>query len=83
MVGDVFTSVASNYDLMNDLMSAGLHRLWKERLSFNAIYGPCCLTTLLMGFYFYLHCMTILTCFMSLHHLHFSDWFQSCIPFLV
>lgn len=32
MVGDVFTSVASNYDLMNDLMSAGLHRLWKERL---------------------------------------------------
>ncbi|KAJ7957245.1 2-methoxy-6-polyprenyl-1,4-benzoquinol methylase, mitochondrial [Quillaja saponaria] len=32
MVGNVFTSVASNYDLMNDLMSAGLHRLWKERL---------------------------------------------------
>ncbi|KAL1833096.1 hypothetical protein ACET3Z_002747 [Daucus carota] len=32
MVGNVFTSVSSNYDLMNDLMSAGLHRLWKERL---------------------------------------------------
>ncbi|KAK7349124.1 hypothetical protein VNO77_06232 [Canavalia gladiata] len=32
MVGDVFTNVASNYDLMNDLMSAGLHRLWKDRL---------------------------------------------------
>ncbi|XP_027344846.1 2-methoxy-6-polyprenyl-1,4-benzoquinol methylase, mitochondrial [Abrus precatorius] len=32
MVGDVFTSVASNYDVMNDLMSAGLHRLWKDRL---------------------------------------------------
>ncbi|KAK7389506.1 hypothetical protein VNO78_24612 [Psophocarpus tetragonolobus] len=32
MVGDVFTSVASKYDLMNDLMSAGLHRLWKDRL---------------------------------------------------
>ncbi|XP_074332364.1 2-methoxy-6-polyprenyl-1,4-benzoquinol methylase, mitochondrial-like isoform X2 [Apium graveolens] len=32
LVGNVFTSVASNYDLMNDLMSAGLHRLWKERL---------------------------------------------------
>ncbi|KMT01911.1 hypothetical protein BVRB_9g209350 [Beta vulgaris subsp. vulgaris] len=32
MVGNVFTSVASNYDLMNDLMSAGLHRLWKDRL---------------------------------------------------
>ncbi|XP_034711850.1 2-methoxy-6-polyprenyl-1,4-benzoquinol methylase, mitochondrial isoform X1 [Vitis riparia] len=32
MVGNVFTSVASSYDLMNDLMSAGLHRLWKDRL---------------------------------------------------
>lgn len=32
LVGDVFTSVAANYDTMNDLMSAGLHRLWKERL---------------------------------------------------
>ncbi|KAL9150357.1 hypothetical protein ABFS82_12G163100 [Erythranthe guttata] len=32
MVGNVFTSVASSYDLMNDLMSGGLHRLWKERL---------------------------------------------------
>lgn len=31
MVGEVFTKVASNYDLMNDLMSAGMHRLWKER----------------------------------------------------
>ena len=25
----VFDSVAPNYDLMNDLMSGGLHRLWK------------------------------------------------------
>lgn len=32
MVGNVFSSVASNYDLMNDLMSGGLHRLWKDRL---------------------------------------------------
>ncbi|QCE02133.1 2-methoxy-6-polyprenyl-1,4-benzoquinol methylase, mitochondrial [Vigna unguiculata] len=32
MVGDVFTSVASSYDFMNDLMSVGLHRLWKDRL---------------------------------------------------
>jgi len=32
MVGNVFSNVASNYDLMNDLMSAGLHRLWKDRL---------------------------------------------------
>ena len=28
-VRGVFDSVASNYDLMNDLMSMGLHRLWK------------------------------------------------------
>lgn len=32
MVGNVFTNVAANYDLMNDLMSGGLHRLWKDRL---------------------------------------------------
>ena len=29
-VGEVFSSVATRYDLMNDLMSAGLHRLWKR-----------------------------------------------------
>jgi demethylmenaquinone methyltransferase/2-methoxy-6-polyprenyl-1,4-benzoquinol methylase len=29
-VADVFHSVASKYDLMNDLMSFGLHRLWKR-----------------------------------------------------
>ena len=29
LVGRVFTSVASRYDLMNDLMSLGVHRLWK------------------------------------------------------
>jgi demethylmenaquinone methyltransferase/2-methoxy-6-polyprenyl-1,4-benzoquinol methylase len=28
-VADVFDSVATRYDLMNDLMSAGLHRVWK------------------------------------------------------
>ena len=28
-VGDVFSSVADKYDVMNDLMSLGLHRLWK------------------------------------------------------
>ncbi|CAA3006844.1 2-methoxy-6-polyprenyl-1,4-benzoquinol methylase, mitochondrial [Olea europaea subsp. europaea] len=32
MVGNVFTSVSSSYDLMNDVMSGGLHRLWKDRL---------------------------------------------------
>lgn len=32
LVKDVFSSVADQYDLMNDLMSAGVHRLWKRRL---------------------------------------------------
>jgi demethylmenaquinone methyltransferase / 2-methoxy-6-polyprenyl-1,4-benzoquinol methylase len=31
-VNEIFASVASRYDLMNDLMSAGLHRLWKRRM---------------------------------------------------
>jgi len=30
LVGDVFDSVSHNYDLMNDLMSFGIHRLWKK-----------------------------------------------------
>ncbi len=30
LVGNVFSSVASKYDLMNDLMSFGIHRLWKR-----------------------------------------------------
>ncbi|MHA6645158.1 bifunctional demethylmenaquinone methyltransferase/2-methoxy-6-polyprenyl-1,4-benzoquinol methylase UbiE [Mesorhizobium sp. A623] len=30
LVNDVFHKVAKRYDLMNDLMSAGLHRLWKD-----------------------------------------------------
>ena len=29
-VGEVFKSVAGNYDLMNDVMSLGLHRIWKR-----------------------------------------------------
>jgi len=29
-VEDVFDSVANNYDVMNDLMSLGIHRLWKR-----------------------------------------------------
>ena len=30
-VGAVFSSVAARYDLMNDAMSGGMHRLWKDR----------------------------------------------------
>lgn len=30
LVAKVFSSVASKYDLMNDLMSVGIHRLWKK-----------------------------------------------------
>ena len=36
LVNDVFHSVAQRYDLMNDLMSAGLHRVWKN-LMINAL----------------------------------------------
>jgi demethylmenaquinone methyltransferase/2-methoxy-6-polyprenyl-1,4-benzoquinol methylase len=31
MVGEIFSSVASSYDLMNDAMSGGAHRLWKDQ----------------------------------------------------
>jgi len=37
-VAGVFTSVASKYDVMNDLMSAGLHRVWKRfAISFSGV----------------------------------------------
>src|SRR3954468_14485878 len=39
LVNDVFHSVAQRYDLMNDLMSGGLHRLWKEAM-INALNPP-------------------------------------------
>ena len=32
LVDEVFHKVANRYDLMNDLMSAGMHRLWKEAM---------------------------------------------------
>ena len=31
LVGEVFSSVAAKYDIMNDAMSGGMHRLWKDR----------------------------------------------------
>jgi demethylmenaquinone methyltransferase/2-methoxy-6-polyprenyl-1,4-benzoquinol methylase len=39
LVDDVFHAVAGRYDLMNDLMSAGLHRAWKDVLV-NAVNPP-------------------------------------------
>jgi ubiquinone/menaquinone biosynthesis C-methylase UbiE len=29
-VGDVFNNVAKHYDIMNDAMSLGIHRCWKD-----------------------------------------------------
>ena len=39
LVQKVFSDVANNYDLMNDIMSFGAHRLWKK--SFIDIVNPC------------------------------------------
>lgn len=39
LVNEVFHSVARRYDLMNDLMSGGLHRVWKD-LMINALNPP-------------------------------------------
>jgi demethylmenaquinone methyltransferase/2-methoxy-6-polyprenyl-1,4-benzoquinol methylase len=36
----VFSSVAEKYDIMNDLMSGGMHRLWKRRLFATAAVKP-------------------------------------------
>jgi ubiquinone/menaquinone biosynthesis methyltransferase len=44
-VNEVFSSVSKNYDLMNDLMSFGLHRLWKRE--FVAMIDPSPSTKLL------------------------------------
>lgn len=40
LVKDVFDSVASRYDIMNDLMSGGLHRLWKRHTVDQAAVRP-------------------------------------------
>lgn len=44
-VKDVFASVATNYDRMNDAMSLGVHRWWKHVFvrTVNAQKGECCL----------------------------------------
>lgn len=38
MVGKVFSSVAESYDIMNDAMSLGIHRCWKD--TFVRMVGP-------------------------------------------
>ncbi|KAJ3016603.1 2-hexaprenyl-6-methoxy-1,4-benzoquinone methyltransferase [Thoreauomyces humboldtii] len=40
LVGKVFGSVASSYDVMNDVMSAGIHRLWKDHYMRTLAPGP-------------------------------------------
>ncbi|KDB19302.1 ubiquinone/menaquinone biosynthesis methlyltransferase UbiE [Wolbachia endosymbiont of Glossina morsitans morsitans] len=38
LVKEVFDSVASRYDTMNDIMSLGMHRLWKDKMVNSAFY---------------------------------------------
>jgi demethylmenaquinone methyltransferase/2-methoxy-6-polyprenyl-1,4-benzoquinol methylase len=40
LVREVFDSVAGNYDLMNDLMSLGVHRVWKREFAASSGIGP-------------------------------------------
>ena len=40
LVAGVFSSVASSYDLMNDLMSLGIHRIWKRYFTATAQVKP-------------------------------------------
>src|SRR5205814_4674584 len=40
LVRGVFTSVARLYDLMNDLMSGGIHRLWKSAMIGSLMLRP-------------------------------------------
>ncbi|KAJ3278002.1 2-hexaprenyl-6-methoxy-1,4-benzoquinone methyltransferase [Borealophlyctis nickersoniae] len=40
LVGQVFGNVASKYDLMNDVMSGGVHRLWKDHFIRTLAPGP-------------------------------------------
>ena len=38
LVNDVFSGVANNYDIMNDVMSLGIHRIWYGRY-WEAFFG--------------------------------------------
>lgn len=40
LVGGVFSNVAKNYDIMNDFMSAGIHRLWKNTFVRRIAHSP-------------------------------------------
>ena len=40
LVRGIFDSVASSYDIMNDAMSFGVHRLWKDSDSFISLLRP-------------------------------------------
>jgi ubiquinone/menaquinone biosynthesis C-methylase UbiE len=40
LVGEVFRNVAEKYDVMNDAMSFGVHRLWKDSLMRSIAPGP-------------------------------------------
>lgn len=65
LVGNVFSNVASSYDIMNDLMSAGLHRLWKDRS---------------VSYYFFLFQFfnfVSLFFFCLFKYLNISGWFQN------
>jgi 2-methoxy-6-polyprenyl-1,4-benzoquinol methylase len=39
-VGKVFANVAEKYDVMNDAMSGGVHRLWKDHFIRSMAPGP-------------------------------------------
>ena len=40
LIRSVFQRVAPRYDLMNDLMSFGIHRWWKRKLAWAVIHDP-------------------------------------------
>jgi ubiquinone/menaquinone biosynthesis C-methylase UbiE len=40
IVGKVFANVAEKYDIMNDAMSGGIHRLWKDHFIRSMAPGP-------------------------------------------